>query len=566
MGNLIDKYLGKKVKGARVVPLTTKIIILFVIFILVSNFASNYINLMLNRGELLKLMNRLLVKDLKEMYGFANNQYEIYQYSQDFEEAVSTVEENALLEMRGERSVGLGIRPDGTYLFFASPLERRETFTDENALQRMNEALEEDLTENSITFMLNGDQYFGVYKYNPSWDVFLLRAEELNEFYAESWAIFRNISLLIILIALVCTALGTYIIRYNLRFVHIITHKIMEMHEKQHIDIIDLSHAPNDEVTYLGASFNALSSTINNLMRIFRKFVAKDVAQRAYKELEIRLEGEPRDLAILFSDIKSFTFITETLGTDIIKLLNIHYQRAIHRVHDHHGVIGSIIGDALLAVFGTFHENTENKSLKSVLAAYEIQAVTAQLRKEMNERREEVIRVKGGLTKIEEQIYKAVLLEVGVGIDGGEVFYGNIGSTERMTNTVIGDNVNSASRLEGLTRIYKVPVICSEYIKNEVQKDIDDFYFLELDTVQVKGKTIGKKVYWPVRKEFIDADLQKDLEIFQSALEKYYEGEWEKAYEMFSSCNLPLSEVFEMRTRNRECPENWNGIWTMKTK
>jgi class 3 adenylate cyclase len=340
----------------------------------------------------------------------------------------------------------------------------------------------------------------------------------------------------------------------------------MEMQENQTIDLIDLSKAPNDDVTYLGMSFNALAYTINNLMTIFRKFVAKDVAQKAYQEREVRLEGAPKDLAILFSDIKSFTYMTETLGTGIINLLNMHYEQAISKVRNHHGIIGSIIGDALLAVFGTLETGKDTKSLEAVQTAYEIQEVAAALREEMAARREEIIKQRGGLTEAEERIYKAVMIEVGVGVDGGEVFYGNIGSSKRMTNTVIGDNVNSASRLEGLTRIYKVPVICSDYIRDEVLAASNEYTFVELDLVQVKGKTLGKRVYWPVLRKNIDEDFQEDIDMFKQGLQLYYEGDWKQAHPLFKKSNLPVAEVFRSRTRSLKSPQGWNGIWAMKTK
>ena len=81
----LEKILGTKISGVRVVPIATKIIALFAVFILVSNFSSNFINLTLNRGELLKLTNRLLVKDLKELYGQASNQYDIFEYSKNLQ-------------------------------------------------------------------------------------------------------------------------------------------------------------------------------------------------------------------------------------------------------------------------------------------------------------------------------------------------------------------------------------------------------------------------------------------------------------------------------------------------
>ena len=132
-------------------------------------------------------------------------------------------------------------------------------------------------------------------------------------------------------------------------------------------------------------------------------------------------------------------------------------------------MIGSIIGDALLAVYGVLEDSGKNKSYQAVMAAYKLHEVTELLGMRMSNIRDEIIRQQGKLSAGEEKIYKAVLLEIGVGIDGGEVFYGTLGSYVRMTNTVIGDNVNAASRMEGLTRVYKVPVICSEYVKSDIE-------------------------------------------------------------------------------------------------
>ena len=568
MSTVTERIVGRKIKGTRVVPLVTKIIILFTLFLLASSFVTNYINLTLNQGQQIQLLNQLLVKGLKDLYLFCTNQFEIYSFNQDLEGAIAAMADKGKSDLKRDKSTALGVRADGEILFQSYNTTPLTSFTDRKALNELVEAIDsgtEGGIEGSLTFTYEGAEYRGVYKYNPKWDVFLIRAEELGEFLAESRDNFRNISLAIIAIAFVCAVVGAFLVGYILRFVRHITDAIMRMQEDQNLELIDLEKAPNDDVTYLGVAFNALSSEIRNLMNIFRKFATQDVVTKAYRERHIRLEGRQEELTILFSDIKSFTFITETLGTDIIKLLNLHYENAIEFIHKETGIIGSIIGDALLAIFGTI-PSKENKAVHAIKAGYRIQEVASQLREQMHQRREEIVKQRGGLSSKEEEVYKAVLLEVGVGIDGGPVFYGNIGSSSRMTNTVIGDNVNAASRLEGLTRVYKVPIICSESVKEELEGATDDFELMELDQVQVKGKTIAKKIFWPIPRENIDEDFRKDIEVYGKGLKTYYDGQWARANAYFNKCSLAAAEEFRSRTVNTKRPRNWNGVWTMSSK
>jgi len=569
MRRLLESVIGKKINNTRVFPVTTKIILIFTLIILVSNLTSNYVNLVYNRTEQVKLLKQLLAKDLMDIYSFANTQHEIYQYNQNLSLSIEGIKNKGIHDLKRDKSIALGIRPDGTLMFQSSlKVKQYEKFDDMKSLKLMVDNSAKDIAEGFINFDFNQEKYIAIYKYNKKWDIFMVRGEEENEFYQSTRVIFRDISVIIILFTLISALVGIAFLKFIVRYLEIITSSIMKMVQNQQMDLVDLRGAPNDDITYLGVAFNSLSSTINNLVNIFRKFANKDIAIKAYRDRQVMLEGTQKQLTVLFSDIKSFTFITEMLGHDIIKLLNLHYDRAIREVIKYDGVIGSIIGDALLAVYGVFDESATNKSLQAVTSAYKIQEVAESLRKKMDLRKERIIAEKGRLSQEEENVYKAVLLEVGVGIDGGEVFWGTIGSYVRMTSTVIGDNVNSASRLEGLTRIYKVPVICSEYVKDDIEKNAPGhgLVFVEVDTVQVKGKTIGKKVFWPVPEAEYTRKLKTEVGYFSEGLELYYDGEWKKAYRLFAKCKLPLAEVFKDRTRNYECPRKWNGIWEMKTK
>jgi adenylate cyclase len=565
----VDKGIFfRKVRGTRVIPVGLKIIIIFVIFILVSNFATNYINIMLGRDYQLKLTKQLLAKDLKDIYGFANTQYEIFQYNRDKKGSFDNIQTRALLDLKNKHAALLCFAADGEILAAASNTPRSNYIINKETLKKINDNLAKGKTDDFINTDIGGEDFFGVYKWNEKWGMFLFRAEETDEFYAESRAIFKTISIIIVVMAVFCTIIGAWVLTRILRFIGILTNSIMDMVKNQQMKTVSLKDAPNDDITYLGMAFNSLANTIDTLLTIFRKFANKDVVIKAYRDKEILLEGSRKELAILFSDIKGFTYITETLGTDIIKLINMHYDQSIREIVNYDGVIGSIIGDALLAVFGTMDESSEyNKSYASVQSAYRLQEIAEALRHQMTKKRNEIIRKRGRLTAEEERVYQAVLIEIGVGIDGGEVFYGNIGSYVRMTNTVIGDNVNSASRLEGLTRIYKVPVICSEYIKDDIEKNIKThgLEFIEIDTVQVKGKTLGKKIYWPIFAKEITPKIRKEIYLFTAALMEYYDGNWKKAGSLFRKCDLPVSGVFIDRTKG-SCPRDWKGVWAMTSK
>jgi len=561
------KGLFSKVGKTRIVPIGIKILIIFITIILLSNFATNFLSVQLSKRQIINLNNTIMVEQLKELYTNASNQFQIYNYSDDKEGSQEALEKVAKSGFSNKNSVALGVKPDGQILFAArnNIFTDWSFFTDEEKLNKLNEDYNNDIKEGSITFEHKDGEYFGVYKYQTDWGYYLIRAEKRSDLDANTRSVLLYTLLIIIILTIAFVVIGWLILRHEFRPVTMITKDLYEMQQHKQLELIDLSHAKNDDITYLAASFNSLSSSVNNLLGTFQKFVPKDVVAKAYNDQGIGLEGSQRELAMLFSDIKSFTYRTETLGNDIIDVLNVHYNRVIHNVHENHGVVGSIIGDAILAVYGTLESN-RSKSYDAILAAWDITHATASLRETMKLRRIEIEK-KRKLTESEEKIFIAVSLDVGVGIDGGNVFYGNIGSNEHMANTVIGDNVNSASRLEGLTRIYHLPVIVSEYIKDEVLAETARFKFYEIDTVQVKGKTQGKKIYFPFDTNEMDSALLAKYDLFEEGLQAYYSGDWKSARKSFKNSELPeLTEVFMERMGNKSAPEGWNGIWAMTTK
>jgi class 3 adenylate cyclase len=549
-----------------IIPISAKILGIFISLILLSNFMTNFISLQMSQRQIVNLTNTVLVDRLKELYTNAGNQYQLSAFSGSSSEALRALESTAARGFSLPNSIALGVSRDGKVLFSAcaNPKVRANEWQDRAALEGLNAAFGAGLREGSVQFSSGAGEYFGVYKYQEDWQCYLVRAELRADTQKDAYRVLGAIALVILGLTLAFLVVGVLVFNRLFASIKRINQSLYEMQATSTLSEIDISNAPNDDITYLAASFNTLSASINNLLGIFQKFVSKDVVAKAYAEHSIALEGNQRELTILFSDIKGFTYRTETLGNEIIDLLNVHYNRAIHCVHEREGVIGSIIGDAILAVFGT-QEAGALKSAEAVRAAWEITNVTDGLRKKMVARRAEIERTRA-LTEAELRVYDAVLLEVGVGIDGGTVFYGNIGSDEHMANTVIGDNVNSSSRLEGLTRVYHLPIVVSEYIKDETLAVTERYRFYEIDTVQVKGKTEGKRIYFPFDAERLGEAREQKFRLYEKGLEAYYRGDWDAARGEFGQCGIEAARVFLERMGTDKAPKDWSGIWKMTTK
>ena len=555
-----------RIGKTRIIPIGFKILLIFICLILLSNFATNIISIQLSQKQIITLNNTIMVEQLKELYNNSANQFQIYSYSQKKDECLNTIGQIASTGFGNENSLAMGVKEDGTIEFFTcnNELIKWTNFSDAETLALLLSNYEEGTEEGSVSFTSPEGDFFGVYKYQPDWGFYLIRAEKRSDMQSNTLNIYLYTSILIVILTSIFIIIGYIILNKEFQTVRKVTAELLRMQKSKQLSLIDLSEAPNDDITYMAASFNNLSSSVNNLLATFQKFVSKDVVAKAYSDQVINLEGSQRELTMLFSDIKSFTYRTETLGNDIIDVLNVHYDRVIHKVHVNNGVVGSIIGDAILAVYGTL-DSKMSKSYDAIRSAWDITRETAKLRDSMIARRKE-IEQKRKLSESEERVYQAVLLDVGVGIDGGNVFYGNIGSQEHMANTVIGDTVNSASRLEGVTRVYHLPVIVSEYVKTEVEQESARYKFIEIDTIQVKGKTEGKKIFFPFDTNEMEESLFESYKLFETGLKAYYEGDWKSARKILKETGLEVAEVFIERMGNKNAPEDWSGIWTMTSK
>ena len=228
------------------------------------------------------------------------------------------------------------------------------------------------------------------------------------------------------------------------------------------------------------------------------------------------LKGVRVPVTILFSDLIGFTTLTEKAEPEaLVAQLNEHLTRMTSVIFSNGGTLDKFIGDAIMAVWGNV------RSLGIAQDAKNCARAALGMRRELNQ-----------LNKHwREQARMG--LGMGIGINQGEVIVGNIGSQERMDPTVIGDSVNLASRLEGLTRIYGVDILVGASAAELVR---DEVYLRSVARVQVKGKTRPTDVFTFVaaRGEETDLEFLKWLETYEEALEKFRARDFIDAKILFS--------------------------------
>ena len=240
----------------------------------------------------------------------------------------------------------------------------------------------------------------------------------------------------------------------------------------QHIDL-----ARADELGQLANAFNQMTAGLaerDKVRNLLGKVVSPEIATQLLHS-DLKLGGEEREVTILFCDLRDFTGMSEKMPpTDMLALLNRYLDRMSTIIERHGGVIDKYIGDAIMALFGAPVAVPEAAN-RAVAAAREMASALELLNREL--------RAEG-----------KPILAFGIGINTARVVAGNMGSKNRLNYTVIGDGVNLASRLEGLTKdpAYRTPVIVSEATLNAISPKPAA---RELGEVLVKGKAVSVKIF-----------------------------------------------------------------------
>jgi len=289
------------------------------------------------------------------------------------------------------------------------------------------------------------------------------------------------------------------------------------------------------------------------LTHLFGQYVPPELVNEMSKKMEkINLDGEIREMTVLFSDVRGFTTISESLEPkELTTYINAFLTPITRVIHDNRGTIDKYMGDAVMAFWGAPLPD-EQHALHALNAAIGIVERMKTLREEFSARQWP-------------EIY------VGVGVSTGLMNVGNKGSEFRVDYTILGDAVNLGSRLEGLTKVYGVDIITSEYTKHAVP----EYEYRELDRVRVKGKDKPVSIFEPLGLlENISKEQRKLLQQFHIGIKQYRAQNWDAAErEIFGLSQLePEREIYRiyldriMYFRENPPGDDWDGCFTHTSK
>jgi adenylate cyclase len=253
--------------------------------------------------------------------------------------------------------------------------------------------------------------------------------------------------------------------------------------------------------------------------RTLERYVSKNLVAEILENPDSyysSLRGMRVPVTILFSDLIGFTTLAEKADPEaLVAQLNEYLSRMTSVIFSNGGTLDKFIGDAIMAVWGNVRSLGTPQDAKSCARA------ALGMRRELNQLNQNW------------REHGRMGLGMGIGVNHGEVIVGNIGSQDRMDPTVIGDAVNLASRLEGLTRIYGVDMLVGASVAELVR---DEVYLRSVARVQVKGKTKPVDVFTFVaaRGEETDPEFLKWLETYEEALEKFRARDFNDAKILFS--------------------------------
>jgi adenylate cyclase len=284
----------------------------------------------------------------------------------------------------------------------------------------------------------------------------------------------------------------------------------------------------------------------------FQQYVPPEVVRRLLDDPE-RVKPRKSEITVLFSDIRGFTSISESLDAqELADLLNGYLTEMTRIVFRYQGTLDKYIGDAVMGFWGAPYEEPDHAT-RACNAALSMLARLAELQKDWRAQGQPV-------------------LDIGIGLNTGVASVGNMGSSMRLAYTAMGDAVNLASRLEGLNKEYGTRIIISESTYKALQSD--RVLVRELDMIRVKGKLLPVTIYEVLDAGALGGDGKELVELFANGQKAYKQRDWRAAGQAFEQVLDRWPDDGPARIFLRRCEEylaeepeaDWDGVYVMKHK
>lgn len=411
--------------------------------------------------------------------------------------------------------------------------------------------------KDNFTFEKDGIEYISSFSFFPKtfekkWSIGLIAP--IDTFVGSIKDTQRKILFITFLIFLVSVALIGYIARRIARPI------ILLSEEATRIKNFELNN--NEEVRTDIYELQLLNNSISSMrmsMRAFSKFIPKVLVAKLLKTNQtVKIGGKLRRVTLLFSDIVNFTTVSENYSPEKLVLhLSEYFEEVTQIIMKANGTIDKYIGDAVMAFWGAPIMD-KDQALNACRAALSLQLRLSNLNRQW-------------------AIEGKPVLETRIGIHTGNVIVGNMGSSDRMNYTALGDTVNLAARLEGTNKMYHTHTIISEEVFQEVQ---DRCLVRPIDFVAVKGKTKAVKIYELVGifhddPALLPTETQVNYcHLFTKAFQLYTERRWDAAISLLEDIKAHYGENFTTTLYLERCihfkenppPEDWDGVMHLTEK
>ena len=352
------------------------------------------------------------------------------------------------------------------------------------------------------------------------------------------------ISFIVILFAVLISIVVSAIISSPMKLLS------QEMDEMRRFVITDTARIRTSIVELAGmvASFEGMKKGLTN----FKKYVPADVVNILMLDnKDANIGGDKRVVTIFFSDIENFTGISEKIDPEeLLKRLYEYFTLMSDTIHQNKGTLDKYIGDSIMAFWGAPLDLDDHASC-ACLSALRCRELGFNLSNAWAREGKARFRTR-------------------MGLNTGEVIVGNMGSDDRINYTVIGDDVNLASRLEGINKYYGTEIAVSETTHAMVK---DQFEFRMLDKIAVKGKSQSVVIYELLaEKEKLDKNLLKVYSYYEAGLSYYFDGKWDQAIKYMDFVlkyirDTPASAIRERASAYKaNPPREWNGVYSFSTK